>query len=133
MLFSAWALECLELYKKPFVKGNTYSGTYLAPVQQRLVSHFGEMALDAILPIHVQKYINKIAETYSPESVKKDYTILSFIMQHAVDNGLCKVNQRESPSVCPKLSRRRNTLTHTSNMTQPTPSPNPILTVLRSC
>lgn len=102
-LFSAWALECLELYKKPFVKGNTYSGTYLAPVQQRLIPHFGEMALDAILPIHVQKYINKMAKTYSPESVKKDYTILAFIMQHAVDNGLCKINPAGKSIRLPKI------------------------------
>lgn len=103
VLFSAWALECLELYKKPFVKGNTYSGTYLAPVQQRLIPHFGEMALDTILPIHVQKYINKMAKTYSPESVKKDYTILAFIMQHAVDNGLCKVNPAGKSIRLPKI------------------------------
>ena len=50
------------------------------------------MALDVILPIHVQKYINKMAGTCSPESVKKDYTILSLIMQHTVDKGLCKVS-----------------------------------------
>ena len=51
MLFETWAIE---LYKKPFVKGNTYSGTYLAPVQQRLIPHFGKMGLDEIMPVHVQ-------------------------------------------------------------------------------
>lgn len=33
-----------------------------------------------------------LSQTHSPESVKKDFTILSFILQHAVDNGLCKNN-----------------------------------------
>lgn len=28
--FSDWALYALETYKKPYVKGNTYAGTYLA-------------------------------------------------------------------------------------------------------
>ena len=91
-LFSAWALECLELYKKPYVKPNTYSGTYLSPVQNHLIPHFGNMALDAILPIHVQQYINEAAKQYSPETVKKDYAAMSFIMQTAVDNGLCRTS-----------------------------------------
>lgn len=31
----------------------------------------------------------KQAKQYSPETVKKDYAALAFIMQTAVDNGLC--------------------------------------------
>ena len=103
VLFETWALECLELYKRPFVKGNTYSGTYLAPVQQRLIPHFGKMALDAILPIHIQKYVNEMSKTYAPESVKKDFTILAFILQHAVDNGLCKINPAGKSIRLPKI------------------------------
>ena len=104
VLFETWAIQCLELYKKPYVKGNTYSGTYLAPVQKRLIPHFGKMALEAILPLHVQKYANDMAKTYSPESVKKDCTILSFILQRAVENGLCKINAAASvrlPKIVP--------------------------------
>ncbi len=103
VLFEVWALECLELYKRPFVKGNTYSGTYLAPVQQRLIPRFGKMELDAILPIHVQKYINDMSLTYAPESVKKDFTILAFIMRQAVDNGLCKTNPAGKSIRLPKI------------------------------
>jgi len=103
VLFESWAIECLELYKKPFVKGNTYSGTYLAPVQQRLIPHFGKMALEAILPVHIQKYVNELALTYSPESVKKDFTILAFILQHAADNGLCKTNPAGASIRLPKI------------------------------
>ena len=32
--FAVWAKSCLETYKKPYVKGNTYSGTYWEPVQR---------------------------------------------------------------------------------------------------
>jgi len=92
ILFSEWAIKCLELYKKPFVKANTYNGTYLAPVERHLIPHFGQMPVDTILPVHIQSYINSISQKYSPETVKKDYTILSFIMQAAVDNGLCSSN-----------------------------------------
>lgn len=103
ILFETWAPQCLELYKKPFVKGNTYSGTYLAPVQQRLIPHFGKMPLDDIQPIHVQRYVNEMAKTYSGESVKKDYTIFAFIMQQAFDNGLCKMNPATKSIRLPKI------------------------------
>ena len=90
VFFADWAIKCLELYKKPFVKPNTYSGTYLAPVRLHLIPYFGKMAVDTILPAMIQRYINEAARRYSPETVKKDFAVLSFIMQAAVDNGLCK-------------------------------------------
>lgn len=31
--FADWARSCLTLYKKPYVKANTYAGTYLDPVE----------------------------------------------------------------------------------------------------
>lgn len=92
MKFSAWAVTCLEMYKKPYVKGNTYSGTYLAPVKNHLIPYFGKMNLDDIRPYHIQKYINDAAEKYSPETIKKDYTVLMLIFQTAVDNQLCSSN-----------------------------------------
>lgn len=101
--FSDWATYALETYKKPFVKGNTYSGTYLAPLQQRLLPRFGNMLLDSILPLHIQGYVNDISKTYSPESVKKDFTLLSFILQKAVDNGLCRSNPAGKSIRLPKI------------------------------
>lgn len=103
VLFADWAIEALELYKKPFVKGNTYSGTYLAPVRQRLIPRFGAMALEEILPIHVQKYVNEMSKQYAPESVKKDFTILAFILQQGVDNGLCRTNPASKSIRLPKI------------------------------
>ena len=55
--FKDWAIQCLELYKKPYVKANTYCGTYLLPVNKRLIPYFGDKAVDEILPIQVQGYI----------------------------------------------------------------------------
>lgn len=43
--FSSWAMSCLEMYKKPYVKANTYSGTYLYPVKLHLIPYFGNMNL----------------------------------------------------------------------------------------
>ena len=69
--FSAWALSCLDLYKKPFVRANTYSGTYLYPVKLHLIPYFGDMNLDDIRPIHIQQYINEASKKYAPETIKK--------------------------------------------------------------
>ena len=87
--FSAWALSCLELYKKPYVKANTYSGTYLYPVKLHLIPYFGNMNLDDIRPIHIQQYINEASKKYAPETIKKDCNALKLIFDTAVDNQLC--------------------------------------------
>lgn len=49
--FSTWALSFLEMYKKPYVEANTYSGTYLYPTSD---PYFGNMNLDDIRLIHIQ-------------------------------------------------------------------------------
>jgi integrase len=87
--FSAWAMSCLELYKKPYVKANTYSGTYLYPVKLHLIPYFGNMNLNDIRPIHIQQYINEASRKYAPETVKKDCNALKLIFDTAVDNQLC--------------------------------------------
>ena len=86
MKFEAWAVACLELYKKPFVTENTYSGTYLLPLENHLIPYFGQMNMDNIRPYHIQAYINQASQKYAPETVKKDYNVLSLIFQNAVDN-----------------------------------------------
>jgi len=35
--FAGWAIHCLKIYKKPYVKANTYTSTYLAPVETHLI------------------------------------------------------------------------------------------------
>ena len=88
-IFSVWARSCLETYKKPYVKPNTYSGTYLDPVERHLIPHFGNMNIEDIKPLHIQQYINQAAEKFAPETVKKDYNCLKLIFDTAVDNQLC--------------------------------------------
>ena len=108
-LFKDWAPKCLELYKKPYVKGNTYTGTYLTPVNKHLIPYFGKMVLDDIRPIQIQAYVNEMAKKFAPETVKKDFTILSFIMQHAVENGLCSANPALKSIRLPKVERAEKT------------------------
>lgn len=109
VLFQDWAPKCLELYKKPYVKGSTYNGTYLTPVQKHLIPYFGRMAVDEIKPIQIQEYVNQQAKKYAPETVKKDFTILSFILQHAVENGLCQRNPALHSIRIPRVERSDKT------------------------
>ena len=87
--FSTWARSCLVTYKKPYVKANTYAGTYLAPVETHLIPYFGEMRIGDIKPVHIQRYINEAATKYAPETIKKDFNCLKLIFDTAVDNQLC--------------------------------------------
>ncbi len=103
--FKDWAIEALEMYKKPYVKGNTYASTYLQPVRDHLMPTFGEVNLEDILPFHVQQYINQATAKYKPETIKKDVTVLAFIMEHAVENGLCKMNPVRKTTRLPKIER----------------------------
>lgn len=104
--FSAWALSCLEMYKKPYVKANTYSGTYLAPVEKHLIPYFGNMNINDIRPIHIQKYINEAAKKYAPETIKKDCNVLNLIFDTAVDNQLCAKSPMTKSVKQPKYETR---------------------------
>ena len=46
-----------------------------------------------------------MAKQYKPETIKKDITVLSFIMQNAVDNGLCRNNPVAKSVRLPKVER----------------------------
>lgn len=53
----------------------------------------------------MQEYVNKLAKNYKPETIKKDITVLSFIMQNAVDDGLCRINPVAKSVRLPKVER----------------------------
>ena len=64
-LFSAWAREWLETYKKGKVKDQTYYFTYQVNVEKYLIPFFGAMRLQMIRQIDEQRYFNTVqnAET----------------------------------------------------------------------
>ncbi|MEE0111228.1 MAG: tyrosine-type recombinase/integrase [Oscillospiraceae bacterium] len=78
---------------------------YHHPVNARLIPFFGNAPIEDILPIHVQDYVNQMTKKYKPETIKKDITVLSFIMQNAVDNGLCRKNPVTKSVRLPKVER----------------------------
>jgi len=85
--FLPWALSCLEMYKKPYVKANTYGGTYLAPMKKHLIPHFGNMNINDI-----QQYINKAAKKYAPEAIK-GCNVLKLIFETAEESQSIHINQ----------------------------------------
>ena len=87
--FADWALYALQTYKKPFVKGNTYSGTYLAPLENHLLPFFGSFYMDEIKPLHVQRFINESVKEHGFETIAKDINCLRLIFDTAIDNQLC--------------------------------------------
>lgn len=105
--FSDWAIYALQTYKKPFVKGNTYTGTYLEPVNNHLIPYFGAMNMNDIRPLHIQKYINEAATHYAPETVKKDFHVLRLIFETAVDNQVCSKNPITKSIKLPKYETRQ--------------------------
>lgn len=104
--FSDWAIYALQTYKKPFVKGNTYIGTYLEPVNLHLIPFFGSMYMDDIRPLHIQKYINEASKKYAPETVKKDFHCLKLLFDTAVDNQVCTKNPITNSINLPKYETR---------------------------
>lgn len=106
--FSNWALSCLETYKRPYVKPNTYAGTYLAPVQNHLIPAFGEMKISDIKTVHIQRYINQASARYAPETVKKDYNCLKLIFDTAVDNQLCLKSPLTRSIKLPRYETRKD-------------------------
>ena len=105
--FADWALYSLRSYKKPFVKGNTYTGTYLDPVNNHLIPYFGAMNMNDIRPLHIQKYINKASKKYAPETLKKDFHVLKLIFETAVDNQLCSKSPITKSIKLPKYETRK--------------------------
>lgn len=106
--FADWAIYALQTYKKPFVKGNTYTGTYLDPVNNHLIPYFGSMNMNDIRPLHIQKYINEASERYAPETVKKDFHVLNLIFETAVDNQLCNKNPITKSIKLPKYETKQS-------------------------
>lgn len=92
-LFSSLADEWLAI--APTVYSNsTYRG-YLWYTQQYILPVFGDVKVSIIEPIHIQKFITAMSNTYSPETVNKMLNILSNIFKLGVDLKMVSSNPCE--------------------------------------
>ena len=115
-LFSTWAREWLETYKKGKVKDQTYYFTYQVNVEKYLIPFFGAMRLQMIRQIDVQRYFNTVqnAETgaaLSASVLDKHKMILSAIFHAAIDNDLCFKNPVKNIKITSKPKQERHVYT----------------------
>lgn len=61
--FSTWARSCLVTYKKPYVKANTYAGTYLAPVETHLIPYLVRCELVILSPFTSSDISTKLPQS----------------------------------------------------------------------
>lgn len=91
ILFSEWAKMWLESVHGT-VKENTFEATYRNSVENHLVPEFGNKTMDKIKPIELQVFLNKSAERYSVDTVKKFKSCLKQMFDDAVFNDYCDKN-----------------------------------------
>lgn len=107
-LFKDWAITCIQNCKRGYVTPGTYTGCWLQPVNLHLIPYFGDKPINEILPIHIQNYVNQATKTYKPETIKRDVSILSFVFEHGIANGLCQGNPAKKIQL-PKIERANKT------------------------
>ncbi len=91
ILFSEWAETWLESIRGT-VKENTFEATYRNSVVNHLIPEFGKRNIDDIKPIELQIFLNKSAEQFSVDTVKKFKSCLKQIFDDAVYNNYCDKN-----------------------------------------
>lgn len=105
ILFSEWAKMWLESIRGT-VKENTFEATYRNSVENHLIPEFGNKTVDEIKPIELQTFLNKSAEEYSVDTVKKFKSCLKQMFDDAVYNDYCCKN----PTYKLKVYRRATTI-----------------------
>ncbi len=90
-----WLKFWLENYKKNSVKPTTYDCYYNA-YSAHLLPAFGNIKLDKLNPLMIQKYVNDKAKTHSTSSIKKIYLTLSQSYAQAVKLNMLYKNPCDS-------------------------------------
>lgn len=75
----AWLSSC----KPPVYSNSTYQA-YRYYTDHYIIGVFGEQPINKIAPIHIQKYMDAMKETYSAETVNKCLNVLIDIFNYAI-------------------------------------------------
>lgn len=78
-----WLIFWLENYKKNSVKPTTYD-CYYNCYKAHLLPNFGDVKLDKLNTIMIQKLLNELSADHAPSSVKKVYLTLSQAYEQAI-------------------------------------------------
>lgn len=85
--FGQYAMQWLEVVKKPQVKENTYSD-YLLMFKAHIFPKFGKMRLRDVKPLDVQKLINGLYDKKTFRIAEKVYILLNALFAFAVSEDL---------------------------------------------
>lgn len=103
MMFSEWVKKWLEVYKKPYVKPQTYNKTYLFYADQYIIPHFLKASLNDIRPVDVQNFFTKMSTMYCESTLKKIKMCLVSIFDTAIENDLCYKNPAKRVNIISKV------------------------------
>lgn len=85
-----WFPLWLTSYKRNVVKQNTYHQFEL--LYKRIPESLTAMPMDAILPLHIQQFINDFSQSASKSYIDKMRVMLNALFVDAIDNGICQRN-----------------------------------------
>lgn len=125
MTLNTWLLFWLENYKKLKLKPKTYE-VYETQSVHNILPFLGDIRLKDLNPLQIQKYINKKAETLSPATVRKQYSILRACLEKAVVNEMINknpCNQIELPVLTQKEIKAFTQDLHNNDDSQPMHNP----------
>lgn len=75
--------------------------SYHAIVEKHLTPYFGEMELSEIVSLDIEIFLNELLEQYSPNTVKRIYSVLRGSLTKAVKMGLLEFNPASGERIDP--------------------------------
>lgn len=90
MTLGEWIPLYLDSYKRGTIRPDSFR--MLEQVAAKLPPHLLEMELTAVLPMHLQRFVNEFAATTSKSYMDKLHVLLNALFVAAMDNELCTKN-----------------------------------------
>lgn len=90
MTLGEWIPAYLDAYKRGTIRPNSFR--MLEQVAAKIPQQLKDMELTAILPMHLQRFVNDFAATASKSYMDKLHVLLNALFVAAMDNDLCTKN-----------------------------------------
>lgn len=91
MLFTEWAEEWLETYKRDEVKSTSYESTYLRPYRNYIEPFFKERYIRGITSANIKEFLNSVSDM-SKSYRSKMRGMINAIFEAALDNDIVAKN-----------------------------------------
>lgn len=90
MTLGEWLPQYLDSYKRGTIRPDSFR--MLEQVAAKIPQQLLDMELAAVLPMHLQKFVNEFAATASKSYMDKMHVMLNALFTTAMDNDLCAKN-----------------------------------------